>query len=102
VVYNLSVGWVEYYHGINFHNKKSPKKYNFKNFNKGFLKDLETAAKARKKELGHDKIKPGSMPSSQKIKIDKKKTRFIFKFILKSHLLLVHILQYLKESVDIQ
>ena len=40
-------------------------------FNKGFLKDLETAAKARKKELGHDKIKPGSMPSTQKIKTDK-------------------------------
>jgi hypothetical protein len=40
-------------------------------FNKGFLKDLEKAAKARKKELGHDKAKPDVLGSAPKVKTDK-------------------------------
>jgi hypothetical protein len=40
-------------------------------FNKSFLKDLEKTAKARKKELGHDKGKPDVLGSAPKAKEDK-------------------------------
>lgn len=40
-------------------------------FNKSFLKDLEKTAKARKKELGHDKGKPDILGSAPKVKEDK-------------------------------
>jgi hypothetical protein len=40
-------------------------------FNKNFLKDLEKTAKARKKELGHDKGKPDVLGAAPKVKQDK-------------------------------
>ncbi len=40
-------------------------------FNKGFIKELEKASKARKKELGHDKGKPDVLGSAPKAKEDK-------------------------------
>jgi len=40
-------------------------------FNKGFLKELEKTAKARKKELKHDKANPDVLTSAPKVKADK-------------------------------
>ncbi len=40
-------------------------------FNKTFLKDLEKTAKARRKELGHDKGNPDVLGSAPKAKLDK-------------------------------
>jgi len=51
--------------------KVKHKDYFGDDFNKGFLKDLEKAAKERKKELGQDKAKQDVLGSSPKVKQDK-------------------------------
>jgi hypothetical protein len=51
--------------------KVAHKDYFGNDFNKSFLKDLQTTAKQRKKELGQDKGKPDVLGSAPKIKQDK-------------------------------
>lgn len=57
----------EYKDGV----KVAHKDYFGNDFNKSFLKDLQTTAKQRKKELGQDKSKPDVLSSAPKIKQDK-------------------------------
>jgi hypothetical protein len=55
--------------------KVAHKDYFGNDFNKSFLKDLQTTAKQRKKELGQDKGKPDVLGSAPKIKQDKAGTK---------------------------
>lgn len=61
----------EYKDGV----KVAHKDYFGNEFNKSFLKDLQTTAKQRKKELGQDKGKPDVLGSAPKIKQDKAGTK---------------------------
>jgi hypothetical protein len=51
--------------------KVAHKDYFGNDFNKSFLKDLQTTAKQRKKELGQDKGKPDVLGTAPKMKQDK-------------------------------
>ena len=51
--------------------KVKQKDYFGDDFNKGFLKELSKEAKARKKELGHDKLKADVYQDTPKLKQDK-------------------------------
>jgi len=57
----------EYKDGMNVKQKD----YFGDDFNKGFLKELSKEAKARKKELGHDKLKADVYQDTPKLKQDK-------------------------------